>query len=110
MSARSSSDDDLQSPADIEDPMMRLISWVRHGFGASAVGRNPGEFSKPEADTAEPERTERLLASPFTLFHSNAGDAYDALCLFLLSRSTGKSRVGIFYDFSCYLVLHVSPS
>ena len=36
--------------------------------------RVTGKWSKPPADIAEPQRTERLLAHPFTIFHDRASD------------------------------------
>ena len=90
---------------DVGDPFLRQISKVQGLIGASPVKRTPGEFSKPEEDAAEPERTERLLARPFALFHARAGDSFDTINMFWLMRSTGDSVFGTFYDFICYLTM-----
>jgi len=84
---------------------MRQLSKLAMCLGWSPFARESGEYEKSEEDSEEPARTERLLASPFTVFHQNAGDAFDAISLFWLSRSTGMSIYGVLYDFICYLVL-----
>jgi hypothetical protein len=95
----------LENTAEVEDPIMRLFSKTRRICGSAALDRSHGEFTKSEKDAAEPERTERLLAAPFTLFHTRAGDAHDAISLFWLARSTGNGLPGSFYDFVCYMVM-----
>jgi hypothetical protein len=89
----------------VEDPIMRWLSQLRRRFFASPLPRAPGEFVKSDEDAEEPARTERLLAQPFQLFHSKAGDAHDVLSLFWLSRSTGGRLVGVLYDMACFLVM-----
>jgi hypothetical protein len=94
--------------AEIEDPMMRLVSKLRRctaGMCANPMSREKGSFEKSDEDSEEPARTERLLARPFKVFHDNPGDAYDALSLFWLTRSSGGRAVGVFYDMICFLVM-----
>lgn len=59
--------------------------------------RRTGAFGMPEADAAEPDRTERLLRKPFAFRHTRAGDAWQAIEGFLLFRVNGTSRVGTSY-------------
>jgi len=87
---------------EVDDPLLRLVSKVRFRCGLAPLPRSLGEYQKSEADAAEPARTERLLALPFGLFRENSGDAYDALTLLWLSRSSG-SVVGVFYDFVFFM-------
>ena len=77
---------------------MRVRSKIR----TEPIGREPGAYVKTDE---EPERTERLLAHPFRLFHQHAGDAFDALHMFWLGRSTGVSVVGVTYDFICFVMM-----
>jgi hypothetical protein len=79
---------------------MRLINFIRFRlcFGAAPIDRTTGEYTKPELDTAEPERTERLLQQPFALFPSNASDAYEAINMFCIARATGLSFWTFAYD------------
>ena len=51
----------------------------------------------PEADTAEPARTERLLRRPFALRRARTGDAFQAHEGFLFFRVNGSSRIGVIY-------------
>lgn len=59
--------------------------------------RKSGAFAIPEEDTAEPMRTERILASPFVCCRRRAGDAFQAREGFLLFRVNGSNRVGLSY-------------
>ena len=59
--------------------------------------RGSGTFSAPEEDAKEPERTERLLASPFSCCHRRAGDAFNQRAGYLLFRVRGDSVVGVYY-------------
>ena len=61
--------------------------------------RKSGAFGVPEDDTKEPERTERLLASPFSFNRQRIGDKFQSIEGFLLFRVHGKSRVGAGYRF-----------
>jgi hypothetical protein len=99
------SENTVDAARDVEDPVLRLISKLRQRCGLSPLGRERGGYEAPEEDSEEPARTERLLASPFSLLHSNAGDACDAMSTLWLSRSSG-SISGVFYDlFSIALML-----
>ena len=59
--------------------------------------RKLGGFTIPEADTAEPSRTERLLRQPFALRRERTGDAFQAREGFLLFRVNGSNRIGVVY-------------
>jgi len=62
------------------------------------MDRSRGEWLHAEEHTAEPERTERLLARPFRLFQGNGSDALDSLRLAWFPRSAGHSLIGVTYD------------
>ena len=64
--------------------------------------RKSGGFGLPEEDTAEPERTERILRHPFVFCRERAGDAFQAREGFLLFRVNGSSRIA-----TCYRVIVV---
>jgi len=97
---------------DVQDPLMRLVSRCRSSCRLSVlIDRTTGSFEKCEEDVSEPERTERLLKSPLKLLHSNAADAFDALSLFWLARSSSGGCLLTFYDFAsffCMLCLGVA--
>lgn len=98
----------------IEDPILRLFGRLRLALafayrrlrrGAETrqnleslvklKDRSKGEFVR---QVVEPARTHRLLSRPFRCFQSEPEDALDALRLVWMSRATGKSFHGIFYD------------
>ena len=58
--------------------------------GAWAVGG-------PEEDTKEPERTERILATPFALWRTKPVDAFQSREGFFLFRVNGATRAGRWY-------------
>jgi len=95
---------------DIDDPLYKMISKLRlrccqEDRKFNRIDRVRGEFVKPEQDTSEPERTERLLAHPYRLFHAHAGDAIDSNKLLWLNRASGSyGAVGVFYEFILLLV------
>lgn len=70
----------------------------------SRASRNRGSFELPDEDTLEPERTERLLAHPFSWFRSTASDAHLSLSSMALSRATGASMIGVMYDWIAFTV------
>jgi len=59
------------------------------------VNRNRGKFA-PKAE-AEPARTERLLARPFSMWHTSGQDAMASMMLWLKAASEGS---GIFFAFT----------
>lgn len=67
--------------------------------------RKSGAFAIPDADTAEPARTERLLAEPFTCWRRRAGDAFQSREGFFLFRVNASTPIGRSYRL---LVLHVN--
>ena len=52
----------------------------------------------------EPNRTERLLESPFLLFRSSATDSHASLTMSFAARSRGNSLAGVTYDWLALLV------
>lgn len=57
----------------VEDPLYRAISRMRlrifpKGRKFNIMDRPRGGFNRPEADTEEPARTERLLNGPLLLY------------------------------------------
>ena len=83
---------------------VRAQTTVRLAAQGSFRDRRAGAFGVPEADAKEPERTERLLASPFALCRPRAGDALHGLEGFLMFRVNGSSRVGVSYRVLIVLV------
>ena len=99
-----------QSRDDVEDPILRLF-FRSYTFNSKAyqvsrrvagrkdwIERSKGEFMLPDEETAEPERTRRLLARPFALFRPVASDAYTGLSQIVLSRASGLGLLGLLYD------------
>ena len=88
------------------DPIYRHISRLRVHFarlqkrGSGAIIDRPqGAFKKPPVDGKEPARTERLLASPRTVVHGNAGDMLDAVGFVLMARAGGHSAGASLFEF-----------
>jgi hypothetical protein len=95
----------LEESTAVEDPIMRLVSKIRRlCCTAVPIDRAAGAYES-QPDSEEPMRTERLLKYPFSFFHSNAGDAFDAISLFWLMRTTSRSALTTFYDFICFVVM-----
>lgn len=91
---------------EVIDPLYRLISKLRahcccsnSGRRVLVIDRPRGKFAKLPAETKEPARTERLLASPCTLVHANASDTLDAYGFALMARSGGGSLGGVMFEF-----------
>ncbi len=86
---------------DLRDPLYWLITkvtgvrccGVRKEF--VVMDRVRGHWALSDDDTAEPERTERLLAQPMMFFRSRPGDALDAMKMLWLNRASGSN--GVFY-------------
>ena len=95
----------LEPPEDassVEDPLYRLVSKIRVracrvGRSRNIMDRPTGEFTRCQDNLKEPERTERLLAHPFALFHRTPTDALDAIKLTWLNNGSGFSWRGVFY-------------
>jgi Tfp pilus assembly major pilin PilA len=85
----------------MRDAQVSAIDLIarRHGFR----DRKTGGFGVPPEDTKEPERTERMLASPLALQRKRTGDAFHAIEGFLAFRVNGSSRIG-----ACYRLLVVA--
>lgn len=84
----------VETPAsadEVEDPLYRAASRALGACRRPMRQREQGVFVKDERDSAEPERTERLLASPLRWFRGNAADFIDANSVFWLNRATGHS-------------------
>jgi hypothetical protein len=94
---------------EVADPLMRLVSKCRvfclgRRFHAAPVHRTVGSYEKGDVDASEPARTERLLAQHHSLARlalakRSAGDSYDALSLFWLSRTSGSDLMGTLFTF-----------
>lgn len=96
------------NPGHVEDPLYRLISRARSRMCGSlcartAIERSTGEFERDEADTLEPQRTERLLRR-VTLTRSSPSDALDSLGVTWLADSSGSSCRGVFYRWTAVTV------
>lgn len=74
-----------------------LARLTRHG---GFRDRRTGAFAIPDADAKEPERTERLLASPFAMRRARTGDAFQGIEGHFFFRVNGSSRIG-----TCYRLL-----
>lgn len=59
--------------------------------------RKAGAFALPQADVAEPARTERLLARPFAMHRARAADDFQAIEGFTLFRVNGTTCIGRYY-------------
>ena len=99
--------------SEVHDPLYMLVTKVRlrcvpvriRGQSFVVLDRLRGEFAKADADIAEPQRTERLLAKPVRVFHSFPADAIDGMKLLWLSRASGSYGIfGAFYVWSLLLV------
>ena len=91
------------SSKEIEDPLYRLVSKIRmvickQGRQHTIMDRARGEFKPEQEELEEPERTERLLAHPFSLVRTKAADSLDALKLTWMARASGGSFVGVSFD------------
>ena len=97
---------DLDNPAAVADPLFRLISRVRVRIcqyvgwpGTSVVyDRSRGKWAKPPTELAEPERTERLLASPMAIIRGNAADVLDSYAFAIMPRATGGRFITQIFD------------
>jgi hypothetical protein len=96
---------------DLCDPLYWLITkvtgvrccGVRKEF--VVMDRVRGHWALSDDDTAEPERTERLLAQPMMFFRSRPGDALDAMKMLWLNRASGSNGVfGVFYEWNLMMV------
>jgi len=96
---------------DLRDPLYWLITkvtgvrccGVRKEF--VVMDRVRGHWALSDDDTAEPERTERLLAQPMMFFRSRPGDALDAMKMLWLNRASGSNGVfGVFYEWNLMMV------
>ena len=91
------------SSKEIEDPLYRLVSKIRlvicrRGGRYTIMDRARGEFKPDEGEREEPDRTERLLAHPFSLVRTKAADSLDALKLTWMARASGGAFVGVSFD------------
>ena len=85
-------------PKEVQDPFLRKFFTSSFRKCVSLRMRMKGDFELPEDETAEPARTERLLAQPFKLFKKTPSDQYTSLSQVMLSRSSGGWVIGILYD------------
>lgn len=96
-----------ESARAVEDPLQRGIERIRTHLCcgcAHAVERSRGAYEPDEAEMREPNRTERLLESPFLLFRSSATDSHASLTMSFAARSRGNSLAGVTYDWLALLV------
>ncbi len=99
------------APADAGHPRPKLSfkeareAAIRALAARGLRDRRSGAWVAPEADTAEPARTERLLRDPFALRRPLAGDALHQREGFLLFRVNGSSRVGVAYRLLVIVVM-----
>ena len=110
------------TPSGVEDPALRLVSTLRQrvlrhssqqqvSSGVSrwstvlieqspTLDRKKGSFAAHghrKHESAEPERTERLLANPLALFPPTASDAYESVAVTVLYKSRGDRKHAIAY-------------
>ena len=81
-----------------------LRDLVRSSMVLRPVTRMHGKWSKPPADLKEPERTERLLASPFALRRGCAADCQDSMSTNLFGNTSGTRFLGICFAWASMLV------
>jgi len=91
----------------IEDPGYRWASKLRSCCCTREVAlleRDRGAFEKPESESREPARTERLLRAPIRLVRPVAADAQDALALMWLAKASGGSFFGVSFVYVTLIV------
>ena len=76
----------------------------------TGINRMRGKYAKPKADTAEPERTERLLGGfqLLTLHKRNASDTMDAYQFPFAPRSNGAGPFTVYFDLCALTVAIVT--
>ena len=94
--------DDEKPPRPVSRPQRLTLAEARSSALDQLASRGyrdrkSGTFAPPEADSKEPERTERLLAAPFAIRRQRVGDAWQALEGFLLFRVNGTTRLALGY-------------
>lgn len=92
--------DEPAEPEAVGDPLFKLISKAlrrccRCCGGPKPFDRAKGKFVKPEEEQQEPERTERLLAHPFTLRNKHASDTVEGNSVLWLAKATGRTWSGV---------------
>ena len=110
------------TPSEVRDPALRLVSTARRRVlthssqqqisrsisrrstrrieQSPALDRTKGSFTTHghrEHESTEPERTERLLASPLTLFPPTASDTYESVAVTVLYKSRGDRKHALAY-------------
>ena len=97
------------TPKEVQDPALRLVSTLRRRVWGRlssqsepipALHREKGAFAKlgrQEHESTEPERTERILATPLTLFPPYSVDAYESVAVTVLYKSRGDRRHAMAY-------------
>lgn len=79
---------------EVDDPLLWALSRCRL---IRPTSRLRGDYEPPEHDNEEPQRTERLLSRPFSIWsHAGAGDEYSSLATLWLC-DVGSGR-GTFYQ------------
>ena len=87
----------LDEPDAVTDPLCRLVNrarlhihrWLGRSETCVVYDRSRGKWGKPPTELAEPERTERLLASPMAIIRGKAADVLDSYAFAIMPRSTG---------------------
>ena len=82
--------------------MVRAV--VRQQMTLKPVTRMQGKWAKPPADVAEPARTERLLAHPFTILRSCGSDCQDSMSLNMMGKTSGGQFIGICFAWASMIV------
>ena len=110
------------TPSGVEDPALRLVSTLRQRAlrhssqqqvssgvkrrsivlieQSPTLARTKGCFATHghrEHESAEPERTERLLANPLALFPPTASDAYESVAVTVLYKCRGDRKHAMAY-------------
>ena len=78
----------------------RVSAQAKLAGGRGFRDRRTGAFGTPDEDTAEPQRTERLLAEPYVLFRKRAADMQHAVSMTLLASSSGHRLTGLMWQLS----------
>ena len=100
--------DPVASKAEVDDVICALLTNITRGL-FPPMAREMGSFEPPDADNAEPGRTERALARFFSLKDAlklhplRAGDGLAELETWLAD-SSGGSRRGVWYIF--FMTVH----
>ena len=69
-----------------------------------STDRMRGSWLKPQSETSEPERTERLLSEPFGLLRGRSADCQESMSLHLMVKTSGHLGLGLGWAWATMVV------